>query len=134
MLPRYFLVSLVALAVDYGLYLSLLWSGTGLSPVQAAAPAYIAGAVVHYFMSRRFVFPAGWLNRRQLEELSLFILSGLFGLALTAGVVWAVSAIPGAGVHWPKAAAVAVSFAGTYAVRKYLVFRSGAGQSETASR
>jgi putative flippase GtrA len=102
--------------------------------VQAAAPAYIAGAVVHYFMSRRFVFPAGWLHSRQLEELFLFILSGLFGLGLTSGVVWAVSAIPGAGVHWPKVAAIAVSFAATYAVRKYLVFRTGAGQSETASR
>ncbi len=134
MLPRYFLVSLVALAVDYGLYLGLLWTGTGLSPVQAAAPAYIVGAVVHYFASRRFVFPAGWLHRRQLEELSLFILSGLFGLALTSGVVWAVSAIPGAGVHWPKAAAVTVSFAATYAARKYLVFRTSAGQSETLSR
>lgn len=134
MLPRYFLVSLVALAVDYGLYLGLLWSGAGLSPMQAAAPAYIAGAVVHYFMSRRFVFPAGWLHRRQLEELSLFMLSGLFGLVLTSGVVWAVAAIPGAGVHWPKAAAVALSFSATYVVRKYLVFRTGVGQSEAASR
>ena len=125
MLPRYFLVSVIALAVDYGLYLTLLWGWSGLSPAQAAAPAYIAGGLVHYVMSRRFVFPEGWLHRRRLEELSLFVLSGLFGAALTSAVVWAVSTIPGAGVHWPKIAAVAVSFVATYAIRKYLVFRTG---------
>jgi putative flippase GtrA len=126
MLPRYFIASLVALAVDYSLYLVLLRLAGGLSPAVAAAPAYLAGAVVHYFVSRRFVFPEGWLYRHQLGEFALFILSGLFGAALTSGVVWAVSAIPGAGIHWPKIAAIVVSFAVTYAVRKYLVFRTPA--------
>jgi putative flippase GtrA len=124
MLPRYFLASLVALAVDYGIYLALLRFSGSLSPAQAAAPAYIAGAVVHYFISRRFVFPEGWLHRHQLGEFALFILSGLLGAALTSAVVWAVSSIPGAGIHWPKIAAIVVSFTATYAVRKFLVFRS----------
>jgi putative flippase GtrA len=128
MLPRYFIASLVALAVDYSIYLLLLGTAAGLSRAQAAAPAYIAGAVVHYFASRRFVFPEGWLHRRQWGEFALFILSGLFGAALTSGIVWAVSAIPGAGIHWPKITAIAVTFAATYAVRKYLVFRSPARQ------
>ena len=123
MLPRYFLASLLSLAVDYGIYLGLLWL-TALSPARAAAPAYIAGAVVHYFVSRRFVFPEGWLHRHQLGEFALFILSGLFGAAITSAVVWAVSGIPGAGIHWPKIAAIAVSFTATYVVRKYFVFRS----------
>jgi putative flippase GtrA len=126
MLPRYFLASLLALAIDYSLYLVLLRMGGGLSPAQAAAPAYVAGAVVHYFVSRRFVFPEGWLHRHRLGEFALFILSGLFGAALTSAVVWAVSRVPGAGIHWPKIAAIAVSFAATYAVRKYLVFCSAA--------
>lgn len=129
MLPRYLLVSVAALAVDYSLYLLLLRIFDGISPAIAAAPAYVAGAVVHYFMSRRFVFPAGWLNRHQLGEFALFILSGLFGAALTSGVVWLVLQIPGAGIHLPKLAAIVVSFAATYAVRKYLVFRTVTSQS-----
>ena len=128
MLPRYFLASLVALAVDYSIYLVLLRFTGGLSPAQAAAPAYIAGAVVHYFVSRRFVFPNGWLHRHQLREFALFILSGLFGAALTSGVVWSMAGIPRIGIHWPKITAIAVSFAATYAVRKYLVFRSAKSQ------
>lgn len=124
MLPRYFLASILSLAVDYGIYLLLLKFAGALSPAEAAAPAYIAGAVVHYFVSRRFVFPKGWLHRHQLGEFALFILSGLLGAALTSAVVWAVSIIPGAGIHWPKIAAVAVSFTVTYIVRKHLVFRS----------
>jgi len=128
MLPRYFLASVVALAVDYSLYLLLLRLVGGLSPALAAAPAYVAGAVVHYFMSRRFVFPAGWLHRHQLREFALFLLSGLFGAVLTSGVVWLVSQVPGAGIHLPKIAAIAVSFAATYAVRKYLVFRTAVRQ------
>ena len=83
---------------------------------------------MHYFASRRFVFPEGWLHRHQLGEFALFILSGLLGAALTSAVVWAVSSLPGAGIHWPKIAAVAVSFTATYVVRKYLVFRSAKHQ------
>lgn len=124
MLPRYFLASVLALGVDYSIYLVLLRASPELSPALAAVPAYIAGAVVHYFVSRRFVFPQGWLHRHQLREFALFLLSGLLGAALTSGVVWAVSAVPGAGIHWPKIVAVIVSFAVTYAVRKYLVFRT----------
>ena len=124
MLPRYFLASLLSLAIDYGIYLLLVKFAGGLSPTEAAAPAYIAGAVVHYFVSRRFVFPEGWLHRHQMGEFALFILSGLLGAALTSAVVWAVSSIPGTGIHWPKIAAVTVSFTVTYIVRKYLVFRS----------
>jgi putative flippase GtrA len=129
MLPRYFLASVLSLGVDYSIYLVLLRVSPGLSPAVAAAPAYIAGAVVHYFVSRRFVFPRGWLHRHQLGEFGLFLLSGLLGAALTSGVVWAVSAVPGAGIHWPKIVAVIVSFAVTYAVRKYVVFRTIARQS-----
>jgi putative flippase GtrA len=124
MLPRYFLASVLSLGVDYSIYLVLLWVNPDLSPAVAAAPAYIAGAVVHYFVSRRFVFPQGWLHRHQLGEFALFLSSGLIGAALTSGVVWTVSAIPGAGIHWPKIVAVIVSFAVTYVVRKYLVFRT----------
>jgi putative flippase GtrA len=124
MLPRYFLASLVALAVDYFLYVALVRIAPGMSLAEAAAPAYLAGAVVHYFFSRLLVFPQGWLHRHHWGEFGVFILSGLFGAGLTSLVVWIVSTVPGAGVHWPKIVAIGVSFIVTYFVRKYLVFRS----------
>ena len=124
MLPRYFLASVLALAIDYGIYLLILRFGGNVSPPLAAAPAYIAGAVVHYCVSRHFVFPQGWLHRHRLREFALFLSSGLLGALLTSGVVWAVSSIPGSGIHWPKIAAIGVSFVATYLIRKYLVFRA----------
>ena len=41
---------------------------------------------------------------------------------MTSFVVWGVSRLFDAGVHWPKIAAVAASFLLVYAARKLLVF------------
>ena len=135
MLPRYFLVSLGALAVDYAIYLGLLASKTGMTLVAAAAIGYLSGALVHYWASRRFVFPRGWLHKRQAAEFGLFVLTGLGGAAVTSGVVWAISRLFEAGVHWPKIGAIIVSFLLVYIVRKLIVFRPQASKSSpVASR
>ena len=91
MLPRYLLVSLGALGLDYAVYLGLLKLHTGMTLAAAAAVGYLVGAIAHYWASRRFVFPAGWLHGRKLAEFGLFFATGLGGAALTSGVVWAIS-------------------------------------------
>ena len=126
MLGRYLGASIAALSVDYSIYLLLLRLVPDLSPVGAAVPGYVAGIVVHYGLSRRFVFPAGWLHGRPLGELLLFVLTGAVGTAVTALVVWLLSMVPGTGVHWPKVAAIVVSFFTTYGLRKLVVFRRDA--------
>ena len=123
MLLRYLGASAAALITDNSIYLLLLGAWPSLSPVEASVPAYLVGIAVHYAISRRFVFPAGWLHRRRLQELLLFFSTGVVGTAVTASIVWLVSLQPGVGVHWPKIVAIAVSFLVTYVLRKVLVFR-----------
>jgi putative flippase GtrA len=124
MLGRYFVASALALAIDYGTYWLLLVLHPGLSRPAAASAAYLIGAVVHYFISRRFVFAPGWLHARHWREFALFLATGLAGAAVTALVVALVGMVPGSGIHWPKIAAVVVSFFAVYLARKYLVFRN----------
>jgi putative flippase GtrA len=124
MFGRYFAASVAALAVDYGAYWGLLVVLPGLSRPAAASVAYLVGAVVHYFMSRRFVFAPGWLHARQWREFAFFLATGAAGAAVTAAVVALVGMIPGSGIHWPKIAAIVVSFFAVYLARKYLVFRT----------
>ncbi len=124
MLARYGVVSAGALAIDYIVYLALVRLDAGLGLAAAAAIGYLVGAIAHYLASRRFVFPRGWLHRRPGAEFGLFFATGLGGAAVTSGVVWLVSHLFDAGVHWPKIAAVAASFLLVYVARKLLVFRS----------
>ena len=64
----------------------------------------------------------GWLHDRLMAEFALFLLTGLGGAAVTSGVVWLVSHLFDAGIHWPKICAVVVSFLFVYFARKRLVF------------
>src|SRR5690242_15152978 len=106
MLLRYASVSAGALAIDYIVYLALVRLDAGLGLAAAAAIGYLVGAIAHYLASRRFVFPRGWLHGRPTAEFGLFFATGLGGAAITSAVVWLVSRLFDAGVHWPKIAAV----------------------------
>jgi putative flippase GtrA len=119
-LTRYLLASAVALGVDYAVLLSLV-QATEIPQHVSAAAAYGLGAVVHYGLSRRFVFPAGWLHRRRVAEFSGFLASGLIGLSITVAVVY-VGAQLQLAVVLSKSIAVAGSFFANYIVRRWLVF------------
>jgi alpha-1,2-mannosyltransferase len=129
MLPRYLLVSVGALAIDYAIYIGLLESKIDIGPAIAAAIGYFVGAIVHYWASRRFVFPSGWMHERQAAEFGLFLLTGVVGAAFTSGVIWSISKLFDAGVHLPKIIAVITSFLLVYGMRKLLVFRPPVGTS-----
>lgn len=119
---RYLSVSLVALALDYSL-LVVLVSTTAMHSAVAAAAAYGAGALLHYALSRRLVFPKGWLNRIPVSEFMAFVATGLAGMLITAAIVHAVRDVAAMPLELAKAAAVAVSFFATYLMRKKAVFR-----------
>ena len=102
MLGRYFAASAFAFAIDYGTYWLVLVLHPGLSRPASASAAYLIGAVVHYFISRRFVFAPGWLHARHWREFALFLATGLAGAAVTALVVALVGLVPGSGIHWPQ--------------------------------
>lgn len=119
---RYFVASLLALGVDVAVL--TLCVGAAKWPADiAAAAGYAAGALVHYGLSRRFVFRAGWLGDRRSMEFAAFVASGLFGFTVT---VWTVHVLAGdldIPVAAAKTAAVAASFLLVYLLRRSLVFR-----------
>lgn len=118
---RYLLVSAVALAIDYAVL--LLLARAGMREALAAAIGYSVGAVLHYGLSRRLVFSAGWMNERPAGEFGAFIVSGLAGLGITSGIVYAATEVAGWPLALGKTIAVAASFFAVYLMRASLVFR-----------
>lgn len=103
---KYFLVSLAALAVDYGLLVGLTSLGH-LHYLVSAAIGFLAGLGLNYALSTAFVFREHRLADRRAEFLG-FLLIGLAGLGLnevlmklfvdTVGLGYAVAKIPATGV------------------------------------
>lgn len=121
---RYGAVSLLSLAVD-ALALGLLARWLGVPSVLAGSLSYLLGALVHYQLSRQYVFAPGLLSARRSAEFAAFLVTGLVGLALTAGVL-AVGQALHASLALGKGVAVLTSFFVTYALRRYAVFGGGA--------
>lgn len=126
-LIRYLIASVGALAVDMGCFLALLSLGTW--PATASAIGYCAGIVAHWLLSSRAVFADTVAARgmARFRQKTMFVVSALAGLALTAGIVWAGDAA-GLDPRGAKLVAIAVSFATTWILRSRIVFRAGATQ------
>jgi putative flippase GtrA len=120
-LGKYLLASALALLVDYSCYWSLA-SLLCINLAQAALAGYCAGLAVAYLVISQKVFAEGWLRSKRYHEAALFLLSGLFGMALTYSTVAFYVSQFGEQVHGAKLSAVAVSFVGVYAFRRYIVF------------
>ena len=118
---RYLLASGSALAADLSLFMILLSADT--PPAPAAATGYMAGLIVHWLMSSRFVFsrgPAPFVSRRRRQKI-LFVLSAFLGLSLTSAVVGVGSQF-GLDPRLAKLIAIAISFQATYILRRSVVF------------
>ena len=118
----YFIVSALALGFDYALLISMV----DLAHQQrlfSAAISYAAGAVLHYFLSRSFVFKPGWLNQQPRKESVAFLITGLVGLLITTCVVFIATEVISTDLYIAKTSAVGISFITIYFLRKRLVFR-----------
>ncbi len=122
MFARYFAVSALCLVVDYGSYVALIRL-LAMPPPAAAAAGYFIGLVVNYFLAIRYVFAAGPLSGHRLGEFAAFAFTGLVGMAVSAGTVYACARVGITNIHLGKIAAVGVSFFVVYALRKYVLFR-----------
>lgn len=117
---RYLAASIVALALDLGLF--MLLSAAGLPVVAVSALSYAAGIAAHWLLSSRLVFatelraPGAARRRQQL----LFILSALVGLSITVAIVGTASLF--IDPRLAKLIAVGVSFQATYLLRSRIVF------------
>lgn len=120
---RYLLTSVFSLGCDLCLF--VLFLNGGMAPMAASAAGYMAGIVVHWLFSTRFVFDAGMVSQGlvRIRQKGLFMGTALLGLAITAAIVgW------GAGLgldpRIAKLVAIAVSFQATYMARRVIIFRT----------
>jgi putative flippase GtrA len=119
-LLRYTAVNIVSLAIDYGVFFSLL-SALAL-PVVASVAGYAIAFSVNYKLSRRFVFGSDGAHKGERRLFTEFMASGILGIALTAIVtalcIYALEFEPAIA----KTAAVLICFVTLYIVRSRLVF------------
>ena len=122
MFARYLAVSALCLVVDYASYVALIRL-LAVPPPAAAAAGYFIGLVANYVLAIRYVFASGPLSGHRLGEFVAFACTGLVGMAVSAGTVYACALAGITSIHLGKIAAVGVSFFVVYAMRKYVLFR-----------
>ena len=122
-LSRYSLVSALALALDFTVYLALTTWGT--SPPLAGAIGYALGTGLHYLLSTRFVFDARATDKVQARLFGEFALSGLAGMGITALVIALATEGAGLAALPAKVLAATASFLVVFALRRTVVFAEG---------
>ncbi len=122
---RYILASVGALAVDFGIFLLMLSSGT--QAALASVFGYMFGILAHWLLSSRAVFQDNVAHeaRARTKQKALFVISAMVGLVLTAAIVGIADA-SGIDARLAKLVAIVVSFAVTYLLRAKVVFSSKA--------
>jgi putative flippase GtrA len=117
---RYFVVSAVALGCDLAVYAILLAGGA--MATMAGAVGYVAGMLVHYALSARWVFPDADGTRRTAPTLAKFAASGLLGLATTAVIIDVLVRQHVAGAFAAKGVAVVSAYLVVFILRRTYVF------------
>jgi len=134
-LSRYALVSMLALAVDFLVFLALV--GAVLRPSLAGAAGYATGLALHYALSVRFVFDAGATGKSETRLVAEYFAAGSIGLAITVIVIDFASGMLGMPPLSAKIAAASASFLIVFALRRMVVFaarRTGAALGLDRSR
>ena len=122
-LSRYSLVSLIALSLDFALYLVL--TRAAMAPALAGAIAYSLAMVLHYALSIAFVFTGPRRGKTQARQFAEFALSGLIGVVITLIVIGTLTEVAGLSPVPAKVIATATSFLAVFALRRRVVFADG---------
>ena len=117
---RYSMASMLALSLDFAIYLMLTTGQTRAA--LAGVIGYACGMVLHFLLSVRFVFDASAAHKAQPRLLGEFALSGLAGMVITVVVIAAATEL----AHLPalpaKILAASASFVVVYLLRRTVVF------------
>jgi putative flippase GtrA len=116
----YALVSAVALGADVAL-LAALVEGLHADPVVAATASFLAGAVIAYALSVRFVFDHHRLRDRRVEFLG-FVALGLIGALVNGAVMFVAVDLLGFRYLAAKCVAALFSFCCNFIARRQLLF------------
>jgi putative flippase GtrA len=119
-LSRYVVVSGLALALDLGVF--LLMNRLLALPTLAGVVGYACGIVLHYHLSRRFVFADAVATKSAHRLFGEFFASGLIGLVVTAAVIAFATSALDIGPLAAKLIAIAASFLGVFVIRRTVVF------------
>jgi putative flippase GtrA len=121
---KYFLVSIAALAVDFGLLVLLTEFGR-MHYLASAAVGFSAGLVVNYALSVTLVFSQRRLSDRRLEFVG-FLLIGLAGLALNEALMKLFVDTFHLGYVFAKVPATGVGFVFNFGARRAMLFTAPA--------
>ena len=118
---RYGLVSVIALAVDFG-GMVLLVELFSIHYLVAATVSFISGLVVNYLLSRAWVFTERKYESR-VKEFIIFTGIGIVGLLLNNSIMWL--AVEKIGIYYifSKIIATILVFFWNFGLRKMLVFK-----------
>ena len=118
---RYGLVSVIALAVDFG-GMVLLVELFSMHYLVAATVSFISGLVVNYLLSRAWVFTERKYESR-VKEFIIFTGIGIVGLLLNNSIMWL--AVERIGIYYifSKIIATILVFFWNFGLRKMLVFK-----------
>lgn len=119
-LIKYGVASAAAFVLDFSMLL-LLNKGLGVNHLVAAAVGFLAGLTLVYALSVRYVFG----DRRRFAaraEILGFLVTGLIGLAITAGLMHLLVDYAGLPVAFAKLPTAAVVFAFNFVLRRTLLF------------
>jgi putative flippase GtrA len=121
-LYRYLKVSIIALTFDYSSYW-LLFTYTSLAQEWLGILSYLSGLFLAYFLLKKYVFKSTWLKKRRLQEISLFIISGMIGSLVTYLTILIYKILLNSENHLAKIIASVISFFVVYFFRKFYVFK-----------
>jgi putative flippase GtrA len=125
---RYAAISAVAFIVDITL-LTLLTQFAGLHYLLAATCSFLAGGVVAYLLSIRYVFRYRRLQDQRVEAMT-FVALGLAGLLVNTGVMALLVGKAAVHVLVAKVVASAATFGVNFLLRKSVLFAPVRATSE----
>lgn len=119
---RYTMVGGLAFAVDYGL-LILLSECIRINVIFAATVSFIAGLVVNYFISVKWVFGKSDIRDRRIEFLA-YALIGVIGLVINDLTIYLLTNF--CKVHYAvaKPLTAIMVYGWNFFARRYLIFNS----------
>lgn len=127
---RYFAAGLIALTVDFSLYVALT-ELAGWHYLVSGAVAFCAGLLTIYFFSIFWIFRKRRVDRR-LNEFGIFAVIGIVGLALTTGVLYFLTEALGLDYRLSKIVSAGLVFLFNFGSRKFFLFRTPANSARAS--
>jgi putative flippase GtrA len=118
--PRYLVASAFALAIDAGVYITLIRLG-GVHYLVAAPAAYVFGILVIYLLSTHWVFSNRRLNSVR-SEFFIFTLIGIVGLLANQLIIYVCVEGLSTSYEVAKLASAGIVFGINFGSRKFILF------------